>query len=257
MLDLEAVVGVERHGDDIATILLRRPPANALGLPLIEGLDAALEATCDTKILVVASRISGYFAAGADIKHMATVDPDEFAAYGDALRHALNRFAASERVTIAAVDGLALGGGLELALACTLRIGTERASFGLPEVKLGLIPGAGGTQRLPRVVGRSRALDLMLTGRTLDAQEAFSIGLIDRLVESGGAESAALVLARELRELSQPALHAVVRTVDIADDLPLREGLGRERREEQRLFETGEGREGIAAFVERRPPRFA
>jgi enoyl-CoA hydratase len=187
---------------------------------------------------------------------MASVDNDEFAAYGDGLRHTLNRFAASERVTIAAVDGLALGGGLELALACTLRIGTEQATFGLPEVKLGLIPGAGGTQRLPRVVGRSRALDLMLTGRTLDAQEAFSIGLIDRLVEPGQAESAAIALARELRELSQPALHAVVRSVDSADDMPLREGLLRERREEQRLFETGEGREGIAAFVERRPPRF-
>ena len=128
-----------------------RPPANALGLPLIEGLEAALEATRDAKLLVVAQRIPGFFAAGADIKHMATVDADEFAAYGDALRTLLNRFAAPERISIAAVDGLALGGGLELALACTLRIGTEPAPFGLPEVKLGLIPGAGGTQRLPRL----------------------------------------------------------------------------------------------------------
>jgi enoyl-CoA hydratase/carnithine racemase len=257
MLDMEAVVGVERHGDDIATILLQRPPANALGLPLIEGLDAALDATCDAKLLVVASRVPGYFAAGADIKHMATVDAGEFATYGDALRSALNRFAAPDRVTIAAVDGLALGGGLELALACTLRIGSERATFGLPEVKLGLIPGAGGTQRLPRIVGRGRALDLMLTGRNVHAQEALAIGLIDRLVEPGTAESAALALARELRELSQPALHAVVRTVNAAADMQLREGLVRERTEEQRLFERGEGREGIAAFVERRAPRFA
>jgi len=257
MLDLEAVVVVERNGDDIATILLRRPPANALGLPLIEGLEAALDATRDAKLLVVASRVPGFFAAGADIKHMATVDAAAFAAYGEALRTALNRFAASDRVSIAAVDGLALGGGLELALACTLRIGTERATFGLPEVKLGLIPGAGGTQRLPRLVGRSRALDMMLTARQLDAAEAYAIGLIDRLVEPGQAEAAALTLARELRELSQPALHAVVRSVDVAGDLPLGEGLGRERREEQRLFERCEGREGIAAFVERRPPRFA
>ena len=257
MLDLESVVAVERHGDGIATIVLRRPPANALGLPLIEGLEAALDATRDTKVLIVASRIPGFFAAGADIKHMATVDNDEFSAYGDALRTALNRFAASERISIAAVDGLALGGGLELALACTLRIGTEQATFGLPEVKLGLIPGAGGTQRLPRIVGRSRALEIMLTGRNLAAAEAFSIGLIDRVVAPGEAEASALALARELRELSQPALHAVVRSVDIAADLPLGEGLGRERREEQRLFESGEGREGIAAFVERRPPRFA
>src|SRR5687768_12170014 len=118
MLDLESVVTVERHGADMATILLRRPPANALGLPLIEGLEAALDVTRDAKIIVVASRVPGFFAAGADIKHMATVDNDEFAAYGDALRNTLNRFAASERITIAAIDGLALGGGLELALAC-------------------------------------------------------------------------------------------------------------------------------------------
>jgi len=208
-------------------------------------------------VLVVASRVDGFFAAGADIKHMATVDAEGFAAYGDALRTMLNRFASPSRISIAAVDGLALGGGLELALACTLRIGSERATFGLPEVKLGLIPGAGGTQRLPRLVGRGRALDMMLTGRRFDAAEAHAIGLIDRLVAPGEAESAALALARELRELSQSALHAVVRSVDIAADLSLREGLLRERNEEQRLFERCEAREGIAAFLQKRPPDFA
>jgi enoyl-CoA hydratase/carnithine racemase len=208
-------------------------------------------------VLVVASRVPGFFAAGADIKHMATVDAAGFAAYGDALRSTLSRFADPNRISIAALDGLALGGGLELALACTLRVASEHAAFGLPEVKLGLIPGAGGTQRLPRLVGRSRALEMMLTGRQLDATEAHGIGLIDRLVGPGEAESAALALAGELRELSQPALHAVVRTVDIAADFALREGLMRERAEEQRLFERREGREGIAAFLEKRPPRFA
>ena len=254
MLDVDAVVGTEREGD-IATIVLQRPPANALGLPLIEGLEAALEATCDAKLLVVVSRVPGFFAAGADIKHMATVDAAAFADYGDALRTVLNRLAAPERISIAAIDGLALGGGLELALACTMRVGTARARFGLPEVKLGLIPGAGGTQRLPRLIGRGRALDLMLTGRDVDAQEALSIGLIDRLADD--AESAARALAGELRALSQPALHSVVRTVNVSADLPLDAGLSRERLEEQGLFERGEAREGIAAFVEKRKPRFA
>jgi enoyl-CoA hydratase/carnithine racemase len=257
MLDIESLVEIERHDDDVVTLALRRPPANALGLPIIEGLNDALDEVVDARVLVVASRVGGFFAAGADIKHMATVDAAAFADYGDALRGLLNRFASLDRISIAAIDGLALGGGLELALACTLRVGSERASFGLPEVKLGLIPGAGGTQRLPRLVGRGRALDIMLTGRQLDAAEAHAIGLIDRLVAPGCAEIAAIELARELREHSQAALHAVVRSVDIAGGLPLREGLARERSEEQRLFERGEAREGIAAFLEKRPPRFA
>jgi enoyl-CoA hydratase/carnithine racemase len=255
-----AVVYWDAGADGIFTILLRRPPANALGQPIIDGLNAALDDADergDVKVLVVASRVPGFFAAGADIKHMAAADHETFAAYGRELKEPLARLAASSRVSIAAVDGLALGGGLELAMACTMRIGGAGATFGLPEVKLGLIPGAGGTQRLPRLVGRGRALDILLTGRDVGAQEAYAMGLIDRLVADGEAEQAAHDLARELRGLSQPALHAVIRTVDTAFDLPMREGLKREALEEQRLFERGEGREGLAAFLEKRPPRFA
>jgi enoyl-CoA hydratase/carnithine racemase len=204
---------------------------------------------------VIASRIPGFFAAGADIKHMATVDADAFEAYGDALRQTLNRLALPERISIAAIDGLALGGGLEVALACTLRVGTPRVRLGLPEVKLGLIPGAGGTQRLPRLIGRGRALDLMLTGREVTSDEALTIGLIDRLADD--AETHALALASELRALSQPALQAVARSVNVADDHRLDQGLARERGEVRRLFERGEAREGIAAFLEKRAPGFA
>jgi enoyl-CoA hydratase/carnithine racemase len=255
MLEIDAVVTTERLVDGMGLIALHRAPANALGLPLIEGLEEALDELCDTKVIVIVSRVPGFFAAGADIKHMATVDLEAFEAYGDALRSVLGRLAAPERISIAAVDGLALGGGLELALACTLRIGTPRVRLGLPEVKLGLIPGAGGTQRLPRLIGRGRALDLMLTGREMAAQEALDVGLLDRLVDD--AEGHALALAAELRAMSQPALHAVVRSVNVADDHPLGQGLIRERGEERRLFAHGEAREGIAAFVEKRPPRFA
>jgi enoyl-CoA hydratase/carnithine racemase len=254
------VVDWENGEGGVFTILLRRPPANALGQPIIDGLNAALDHADelgDVKLIVVASRVPGFFAAGADIKHMAVADPETFAAYGRALKAPLARLAQSKRVSIAAVDGLALGGGLELAMACTLRIGSAIATLGLPEVKLGLIPGAGGTQRLPRLVGRGRALDILLTGREVGAEEAYAIGLIDRLVDEGAAEDAARALAEELRALSQPALHAVIRTVDTAFDLPLREGLKREALEEQRLFERGEAREGLAAFLEKRPPRFA
>jgi enoyl-CoA hydratase len=244
----------------VLTVLLERPPANALGLPIVEGLNAALDfadADPGVKVVVVASRIPGFFAAGADIKHMATIDSAGFHAYGEALRAALGRLATGERVSIAAVDGLALGGGLELAMACTLRIGSPAAQFGLPEVKLGLIPGAGGTQRLPRLVGRGRALEIILTGRQVEAAEAHAIGLIDRVVDDGRAEAEALGIARELAGFSLPALRAVIRTVDASIDLPLHDGVAYEAREEQALFDAGEAREGIAAFLEKRPPRFA
>jgi len=250
----------EAAGDRVLSILLGRPPANALGLEIIDGLNAALDHADqdpDVKILVVASRVPGLFAAGADIKHMATIDGKGFLAYGDALRGALDRLAAPGRVSVAAIDGLALGGGLELAMACTLRVGSASATFGLPEVKLGLIPGAGGTQRLPRLVGRGRALDIMLTGRQVDAAEAYAVGLLDRLVEDGKAEAAALGIADDLARLSLPALRAVIRSVDASIDMPLRQGMAREAREEQRLFDHGEAREGIAAFLEKRPARFA
>jgi enoyl-CoA hydratase len=207
--------------------------------------------------VVVASRVDGFFAAGADIKHMGSIDAEAFAAYGRAVRAPLNRLAASERVSIAAIDGLALGGGLELAMACTLRVGSRRASFGLPEVKLGLIPGAGGTQRLPQLVGRGRALDIMLTARQVEAVEAHAIGLIDRLVDAGQAEAHALDLARQVRALSQPALRAVIEAVDTAFAAPLDEGLAREEALELGLFSDGEAAEGIAAFLGKRPPRFA
>jgi enoyl-CoA hydratase len=206
---------------------------------------------------VIASRITGFFAAGADIKHMATIGGAGFRAYGDALRGALDRLAEPERISVAAIDGVALGGGLELAMACTLRVGSAQARFGLPEVKLGLIPGAGGTQRLPRLVGRGRALDIILTGRQVEASEAHAIGLVDRLVEDGQAEAAALEMARELAALSLPALRAANRSIDAALDLSLRDGNAYEAREEQELFEAGEAREGIAAFLEKRRPRFA
>jgi enoyl-CoA hydratase len=246
-------------GDGILKVVLERPPANALGLPIIDGLAAALDAADlgGAHVIVVSSAVPGFFAAGADIKYMINADVSAFTAYGDQLRAALDRLASSERVTVAAVDGLALGGGLELAMACSLRVAGRGALMGLPEVKLGLIPGAGGTQRLPRLVGRGRALEIMLTGRQVGAEEAHAIGLVDRLVDEGTAEDAALQLASELRQLSLPAQQALIRTVDAAFDLPLTGGYALEAEEVRSLFERGEAREGMTAFLEKRRPDFA
>ncbi|HEY2042184.1 MAG TPA: enoyl-CoA hydratase-related protein [Jatrophihabitans sp.] len=244
----------------IMHIVLDRPPANALGVPIIEGLSAALdeaERLAGIHVLVISSALPNFFAAGADIKHMASADGAAFSAYGDGMRAVFNRLATADHLSVAAVEGLALGGGLELAMACTLRVAGRAARFGLPEVKLGLIPGAGGTQRLPRLVGRSRALDMMLTARQVSAEEAHEIGLIDRLVDEGSAEAAALQLAGELCSASLPAQQAVIRTVDAAFDMTLPDGFGYEAAQVLEVFENGEGKEGIAAFIEKRPPKFA
>ncbi|MCW2759485.1 MAG: enoyl-CoA hydratase, partial [Nocardioidaceae bacterium] len=201
------VVSWRTASPGVWVVTLDKPPANALGPAILDGLHAvvdAAEAAGDVKVMVVASAIDGFFAAGADIKHMATIDVDSFMAYGDAMRAANDRLAAAPWISIAAVDGLALGGGLELAMACTMRVSGPRGSFGLPEVKLGLIPGAGGTQRLPRLVGRGRALDIMLTARQVPAEEALAIGLVDRVVD-GDVVEAALAMAGELSTSSLPA----------------------------------------------------
>lgn len=243
----------------VMVVTMDRPPANALGIPLLDGMHAAIDAaeqSGDVKVMVVTSARDGFFAAGADIKHMSTIDADSFLAYGDKMRAVNDRLAASPWLSIAAVDGLALGGGLELAMACTLRVAGPRAKLGLPEVKLGLIPGAGGTQRLTQLVGRGRALDIMLSARQVEAEEALRIGLVDRLVASD-VLAAALELAGELVTSSLPAQLAVVRTVDAAFEMPLAEGIAFERAQEQGLFEDGEAAEGIAAFVAKRRPDFA
>ena len=244
----------------IVEVVLDGPPANALGLGIIDGLHAAMDyaAAADVKVIVLTSAVDGFFVAGADIKHMSAVDPVSFREYGDALRGALERLAGLPMVSVAAIEGLALGGGLELAMACTLRVAAEGARLGLPEVKLGLIPGGGGTQRLPRLVGRGRALDIMLTGRQVDADEAYWIGLIDRYAEPGQtARAAAWQLAHELVSASTPAQLAVVRTVDAAYDRPLQDGLRYEVEQIQELFEQGEAVEGLSAFVNKRSPNFA
>jgi enoyl-CoA hydratase len=212
-------------------------------------------------VLVIVSELDGFFAAGADIKLMGGYveqgDVASFSDYGNRLREPLSRLYGHERPSIAAIEGLALGGGMELALACTLRVGSRDARLGLPESKIGLIPGAGGTQRLPRLVGRARALDLMLTARDVAGPEAYDLGLLDRLVDPGEAEAEALTLARPLCERSGAALTQIMRCVDDADDLPLAEGLVKEAERVNELFTGPETREGLKAFIEKRRPDYA
>jgi enoyl-CoA hydratase len=247
---------IEAHSTLVAT--MAHPPANALALELLEGLHAAMdvaEADSNIKHLVIESALPNYFAAGADIKHLATISAEGFRSYGNAMRAVNDRLASCSLLSIAAIDGLALGGGLELALACTMRVCAANAKLGLPEVNIGLIPGAGGTQRLPRLVGRGRAVDLMLTARQVGADEALMMGLADRIAADTALKSA-LELAGELSRGSSPAQLAVVRCVDAAFDLPRFDGAKVEVDQEQALFEHGEAAEGISAFVNKRSPRY-
>lgn len=231
---------------------------NALGLELIEDLERALDEVerrrC--RVVVIASSIERAFAAGADLALMAQLDAGGFEDYLSRLRQPLERIASAPWVSLAAIDGFALGGGLELAAACTLRVVSRRARLGVPEVKLGLLPGAGGTQRLPRLIGRSAALDLLLSGRSVEADEAVRIGLADRVVEPGEALGEARRWADELAAGPREAYAAILRCVDAAADLPLDQGLAVEARAVSKLFTGADAREGIRAFLERRQARF-
>ncbi len=171
------------------------------------------------------------------------------------LRGIIERIPSMRAITIAALDGHTLGGGMELAMACTFRVGGPRAKLGVPEVKLGLLPGAGGTQRLPRLTGRGTALDLLLTGRSAGAEEALRIGLLDRLDPDGG-EAGAEKLAEVLLQMPISALTAIVRCVDAARDLEFEDGLRVEGEEVATLFAGPDAREGLAAFLEKRRPDF-
>lgn len=244
-----ALIEMSRHGD-VMQFVMARPPANALGPPLVEALESALDAyeASDARTLVVTSALTGFFAAGADLKYISTLSAAEFERYRDALRSPLERIANSGRPSIAAIDGVALGGGLELAMACTLRFATPASRLGLPEVKLGLIPGAGGTQRLPRLVGTGRALDLMLSGRELDGRSALDIGLVTALVEDG-VVAAALDNAVRLARWPAAPMDAIMRCVDRATTTE--GGMELEGQAVAQLFADGHADAGIAAFLDK------
>ncbi|HET7309422.1 MAG TPA: enoyl-CoA hydratase-related protein, partial [Actinomycetota bacterium] len=195
------------------------------------------------------------FAAGADIREMVGYGPDEVASDVGALEQACRDLEAIPKVTIAAINGFALGGGLEVALSCDVRFVAEDARLGLPEIKLGIIPGSGGTQRLPRLVGLAKARHLILTGRQVDAAEALAIGLVDRLAAPDRVYRVALDEARAFAGGPLLAYAAAKRAMTAADQ-PLEEGLRVEREAFVALFATRDQEEGMRAFLEKREPKF-
>jgi enoyl-CoA hydratase len=247
---------VETKGK-VGVIRLNRPAAlNALNAALIGELTAAIdafEADADIGCMVVTGSDKA-FAAGADIKEMANKSFGE-AFMGDFVAD-WDRIAHARKPVIAAVAGFALGGGCELAMQCDLIIAADNAKFGQPEIKLGVIPGIGGTQRLTRAVGKAKAMDLCLTGRTMDAAEAERAGLVARVVPLASLMDEALKIAGTIAAMSLPAVMVAKEAVNRAFETTLAEGVRFERRVFHSLFATADQKEGMAAFIAKRPAKF-
>ncbi|MEU6801388.1 enoyl-CoA hydratase-related protein [Streptomyces neyagawaensis] len=247
---------IERH-ERVVTVRLHRPHVlNALSSELLaELLDALrpLDGDPDVGCLVVTGS-EKVFAAGADIKEMAGKSAVDMAA--EDYFAGWEEFAGLRTPKIAAVNGYALGGGCELAMMCDLIIAGESAVFGQPEIKLGVIPGIGGTQRLTRLVGRAKAMDLILTGRTMNAREAETAGLVSRVVPDDHVLTEATEAAATIASYGRPAVTAARESIDRALETGLRDGLLFERRVFHALFATEDQKEGMSAFKEKRTPAF-
>ena len=255
---MESLVLSDTRGR-VGWVTLNRPKAlNALNDALIDQLVAAVQGFDHDEGIgaIVITGSEKAFAAGADIAAMKdwsfveVYKHDYITRNWDALRRV-------RKPLIAAVAGYALGGGCELAMTCDVIIAADSARFGQPEIKLGIIPGAGGTQRLPRAVGKAKAMDLVLTGRNLDAHEAERCGLVARVVPAERLHAEALEMATTIAAYSLPAVMAAKEAINRAYESPLADGVMFERRLFHALFATADQKEGMAAFLEKRPPRFS
>jgi len=247
---------MERY-DGVALVRLHRPQVlNALSSELLgELLDVVRPLASDEEIgCVVLTGSERAFAAGADIREMAGKSAGDMLA--EDYFGAWEEFAGLPVPKVAAVNGVAFGGGCELAMMCDLVIAGESARFGQPEIKLGVIPGIGGTQRLTRLIGRAKAMDLVLTGRTMDAHEAETAGLVSRVVPDDRVLPEALEAGATIASYGRIAVRAARDCVDRALETGLRDGIRYERRAFHALFATDDQTEGMTAFLEKRPPRF-
>jgi enoyl-CoA hydratase/3-hydroxyacyl-CoA dehydrogenase len=250
----DGLVKLETRGR-IAIAWLDHPPANALSPDTVDALRGVWEAvtSAGVRALVIASANPRLFCAGADIKAFTAMDDASGRAYVAGTHALLRAFERSSIVTIAAVNGLALGGGCELAMACDLRIAAASARFGQPEIKLGIIPGFGGTQRLARLVGPAKALELNLVGEPIRAEEAQALGLANRVVPDEQLLDVALALAETLAAQAPLAVAAIKQVSAHAD---LDAGIAAEQAAFAEVFASADAREGIGAFLEKRSPQF-
>jgi len=243
----------------ITTIRLANPPLNLVTVELTRSLDRALasiEGDPDVRCVVLTGTGDRAFCAGSDVKEFESLRGR--VGEGKLLleKAVYRRIARLPVPTIAAIQADALGGGLELALCCDLWGADERAKLGLPEVRLGVMPGSGGTQRLPRIVGIAKAKELILMGEIISASDALEIGLVNRVAAAGRAVDDAMTMAETIAERGPLAVREAKQVLDLAGDMPLDEGMARELDASERIFASRDMLEGAQAFFEKRPPRF-
>ena len=250
---------VDEPAPGVACICIDRPERmNALGVATTHALHAAIVAAIGSHAKVIVLTGTGRaFCAGADLKERQLMAEPERYAHNRAINAAVDALASSPLPTIAAINGLALGGGCELALGCDLRMMVAGAQIGLTEARVGAIPGAGGTQRLPRLIGASRALEMILTGEPVTAERAAEIGLVNRVVPADQLSDCVLQLATLLASRSPTASALAKSTIYAGIEKPLADGLELERKALANIFASADYAEGLAAFAEKRPPRFA
>ena len=257
---MSTFVTTERR-DAVALVTIDNPPMNALSAALLDELEAeidALDADAGVRAIVLRGGGERAFVAGADIKEFPALR--ETASEGGSARGIQrlgHRMDAADTPFVAAIRGFCLGGGLELAMCCDIRICADDATLGQPEIKLGLIPGGGGTQRLPRLVGQGRAMFLNLTGDFVDADTAYGWGLVERVVPVAELEERAVAIAGRIAAQSPHAVAVLRELARTTRDLPLGEGLRREADGFVRCLRSEDGAEGVAAFIEKRPPVFS
>jgi len=256
-MDYKAII-FERKGK-IAHITLNRPEAyNAISALMTSELKQALiEIDKDESLQVVIITGAGNaFQAGADIQELSRMSPLEILKWNQGLVENNNALEKLRQPVIAAINGFALGGGLELALACTIRVASEKAKMGLPEVKLGIIPGAGGTQRLPRLVGKGIAAELVLTGEMIDAQTALRIGLVNKVVPPEELMTTSGRIAQQIIANAPIAVFMAKDAIEVGRDLPLDAAIQYAQKNLVTCFSTEDMKEGTKAFIEKRPPQF-
>jgi enoyl-CoA hydratase len=247
----------------VAIVRIDNPPMNALSAPLLEELEAEIErldADDGVRAIVLAGAGERAFVAGADIKEFPSLREAAAEAQESGSARGIQKLGhhmdAAGTPFVAAIHGFCLGGGLELAMCCDIRVASDDAQLGQPEIKLGLIPGGGGTQRLPRLVGSGRAQYLNMTGDFIDAATAYDWGLVEKVVPRDELRETALGIAQAIAARSPVAIAVLRELARTTRDLPLEEGLRREADGFRRCLESEDGAEGVAAFLEKRPPRF-